>query len=98
MLQECNEFTKIEEQPLMPAHANFEALIDAKLKEANAQNNIEIISTDKQIQKKPFLKKGQGLSRFRMKPEDFKLKDNDSSNSAQKLVKPTQHQSSVSFK
>ncbi|XKL63235.1 hypothetical protein PGB90_005599 [Kerria lacca] len=26
------------------------------------------------MKKKPFLKKGEDLSRFRMKPEDFKLK------------------------
>ncbi|XP_065204950.1 centromere protein J [Planococcus citri] len=67
-----SSFNEIEEQPLAPVHRNFEALLNAKLNEERYTKD-ETTRTDKPVQKRAFLKKGKGLTRFRMKPEDFKL-------------------------
>ncbi|XKL59755.1 hypothetical protein PGB90_000771 [Kerria lacca] len=65
------EINMLDEQPMVPAHKDFQLLLDASLEESNcyATNKVKISN-----EKEPFLKKGEGLSRFRMKPEDFKLK------------------------
>ncbi len=54
---------------------------------SNNNDNNNAMS-NKPVQKRPFLKKGKGLSRFRMTAEDFKLKKK--SGNAKKSIKSSQ--------
>lgn len=56
---------------MSPFHQDFKSLLDEKLREETCESNVAAES--RPIKTRTFLRKGEGLSRFRMKPEDFKL-------------------------
>lgn len=57
-----------EEEKIATPHKDFEALLEEKL--AKETSNEPIVKSDEVKPKRPFLKKGSGLSRFRMSLDD----------------------------
>lgn len=90
----------ISEQPVGSGHNDFYSLLDSKLQEGIGS---DVQTSNKVVEKKPFLRKGEGLTRFRLKSQDFKLKkktdntrqDNEKSNVSctkrSDRKKPTKH-------